>query len=83
MCGQRDDRLAVGIGKGAGADEQSARRAFHESCKRCRNLAEAGRLRNDELQPERLRRFLHIGSLGDGLRHVRTDKYGNGRRPRD
>ena len=73
----------MGIGEGAGADEQGPRPAFHEGCKGCCDLAEAGRLRNDHLLPKRLRRFLYIGSLGDGLRHVRADKHSHRRRPRD
>jgi hypothetical protein len=40
-------------------------------------------LRNDHLLPKRLRRFLYIGSLGDGLRHVRADKHSHRRRPGD
>src|SRR5262245_59290892 len=77
--GQRDDCLAMGVGERAGADEQCACPSFDELCEGCVDLTPASRFGNDDLLPEGLCRFLHIGLLGHRLRLARSDEHGNGR----
>ena len=74
---QRDHLFAMSDHERTGTDEQRAVPALDERCKGGIDVAGARGIENDKVLPQRLRRGLHIPSLGFGFNRIRSHEHRN------